>query len=226
MVDERVLLVEDDEGIRQVTARALMNAGFAVTTQGDGRGALSMFTDERFDVVVLDLMLPGLDGVEVCRHIRETSLVPIIMLTARDETRDVVLGLEVGADDYITKPFDLVELIARIRAILRRAAAEPPDDVVSIGDLRIDREAFRAFKGSEELELSATEFKLLDELSRNAGRVLTREVLLDVVWGYDYLGDSRLVDMAIKRLRAKVEDDPTEPRLIQTIRGIGYRIDK
>jgi two-component system, OmpR family, response regulator MtrA len=224
-MDERVLLVEDDPSIREVAGLGLTQAGFRVTTSGDGRDGLLQFRNQSFDLVVLDIMLPELDGYEVCRQIRSESQVPIIMLSAKSDTVDVVVGLELGADDYVTKPFELPELVARARAAVRRAAALPEDPVLSRGDLEIDPGAFVARKGGEEVNLTATEFKLLFELARRPGQVFTRELLLERVWNYEYLGDSRLVDVAVQRLRAKVEDDPKEPRHIKTVRGVGYRFD-
>jgi two-component system, OmpR family, response regulator MtrA len=225
VVDERVLLVEDDQVIRDITARGLENSGFNVMPEGDGRLALMRFRDQPFDIVVLDLMLPSLGGLEVCRRIRQTSQVPLIMLTARGETSDVVIGLEAGADDYVTKPFDIEELVARLRAVLRRGDPQAQAGKLQAGELEIDEPAFKAYKRGVELILSSTEFKLLVALVRNGGRVLTREILLSTVWDHDYLGDSRLVDMAIKRLRKKIEDDPSKPTLIQTVRGVGYRFE-
>jgi two-component system, OmpR family, response regulator MtrA len=225
-VDERVLVVEDDASIRELVALGLTRAGFKVTTTGDGRDGLLRARNDPFDVIVLDVMLPSLDGFEVCRELRKTSQVPVIMLTARTETTDVVVGLELGADDYVTKPFEIPELVARIRAVLRRSGPDPQQPVVEIGDLHIDPTGYVARRGDQELDLTATEFRLLLELARNAGRVLTREVLLSKVWNYDYLGDSRLVDVAVQRLRAKVEADPANPALIRTVRGVGYRIDR
>ena len=224
-MDERVLLVEDDPSIREVASLGLSQAGFRVTTSGDGRDGLVHFRNQRFDLVVLDIMLPELDGYEVCRQIRSESRVPIIMLSAKSDTVDIVVGLELGADDYVTKPFELPELVARARAALRRASAIPEDPVLTCGDLEIDPAAFVARKGGEEVNLTATEFKLLLELARRPGQVFTRELLLERVWNYEYLGDSRLVDVAVQRLRAKVEDDAKEPKHIKTVRGVGYRFD-
>jgi two-component system response regulator MtrA len=171
-------------------------------------------------------MLPVLDGYEVCRQIRAESRVPIIMLSAKSDTVDVVVGLELGADDYVTKPFEMAELVARARAAVRRATAVDDEEPVLVrGDLEIDPGAFVARRRGEELSLSATEFRLLLELARRPGQVFTRDLLLQRVWNYDYLGDSRLVDVAVQRLRAKVEDDPKEPRTIKTVRGVGYRFD-
>jgi two-component system response regulator MtrA len=223
-LDARILLVEDDPSIREVTAIGLGAAGFEVVTADDGVAGLDRFRAEPFDLVLLDIMLPRLDGYEVSRQIRRTSTVPIVMLTARADTSDVVLGLEAGADDYVRKPFDLPELIARIRAALRRAgtaAGEPTN--LRLGSLAIDVAGRTVARDGVEIPLTRTEFDLLLELVRHAGQVLTREVLLDRVWGYDYLGDSRLVDVAIQRLRAKIEADPAVPGLIQTVRGAGYK---
>jgi two-component system response regulator MtrA len=222
--DARILLVEDDPSIREVTAIGLGAAGFDVVTAEDGVTGLERFKSESVDLVLLDIMLPRLDGYEVCRQIRRASTVPIVMLTARGDTSDVVLGLEAGADDYVRKPFDLPELIARIRAALRRAttsAGEPGD--LRLGPVRIDLAGRGVTRDGVDIPLTRTEFDLLVEHVRHAGQVLTREVLLDRVWGYDYLGDSRLVDVAIQRLRAKVEADAASPELIQTVRGAGYK---
>ncbi|HEY8842288.1 MAG TPA: response regulator transcription factor [Gaiellaceae bacterium] len=224
-MDEHVLLVEDDPSIQEIASLGLENAGFRVTATGDGRDALLRFRQGPFDLVVLDVMLPSLDGLEVCREIRRESQVPIVMLSARSELHDVVVGLELGADDYVTKPFELPELVARIKAVLRRSVAGPPDSVLAVADLEIDPGAFSVRKGGEDVALTATEFRLLLELARRPKQVFTRELLLELVWNYDYLGDSRLVDVAVQRLRGKIEDDPALPTLIQTVRGVGYRFD-
>jgi two-component system response regulator MtrA len=223
-MDGRVLIVEDDASIREVTALGLRRAGFRVDTAVDGRDALAVWRAHDIDVIVLDVMLPGLDGLEVCREVRRSSQVPILMLTARTDTIDVVVGLECGADDYVKKPFDLAELTARVRSLLRRASAQPAEAALSVGGLRIDPARFTAHKDGRELVLTATEFRLLLELARRPGQVFTREVLLDRVWNYSYLGDSRLVDVAVQRLRSKVEDDPARPGLIRTVRGAGYKL--
>jgi two-component system response regulator MtrA len=222
-VDEHVLLVEDDPSIREVASLGLEQAGFRVTASGDGRAALQRFREAPFDLVVLDVMLPSLDGLEVCREIRRESRTPIVMLSARSELHDVVVGLELGADDYVTKPFELPELVARIKAVLRRSTAGPADGAISVAGLEIDPAAFSVRKGGEDIALTATEFRLLLELARRPKQVFTRELLLELVWNYDYLGDSRLVDVAVQRLRGKIEDDPAQPKLIQTVRGVGYR---
>ncbi len=223
-MESRILLVEDDPSIREVTAIGLSAAGFAVTSATDGIEGLETFRAAPFDLVLLDIMLPRMDGYEVCRQIRKNSTVPVVMLTARGDTMDVVVGLEAGADDYVRKPFDLPELIARIRAALRRAggATDEPGEL-RIGGLAIDTAGRTVTRDGSDIPLTRTEFDLLTELVRHAGQVLTRDVLLDRVWGYDYLGDSRLVDVAIQRLRAKVEADPAAPGLIQTVRGAGYK---
>jgi two-component system response regulator MtrA len=222
-MNEHLLLVEDDPSIREVATLGLEQAGFRVTASGDGQEALDRFGQGSFDLVVLDVMLPSLDGLEVCKRIRHESRTPIVMLSARGDLHDVVVGLELGADDYVTKPFELPELVARIKAVLRRAAPESDDSVISAGPLEIDPAAFIVRKGGDELELTATEFRLLLELARRPKQVFTRDLLLELVWNYDYLGDSRLVDVAVQRLRAKIEDDPAHPTLIQTVRAVGYR---
>ena len=223
-MDARILLVEEYPSIREVPVIGLGAAGFAVTAAIDGVDGLERFRADPFDLVLLDVMLPRLDGYEVCRQIRRTSTVPVVMLTARADTLDVVVGLEAGADDYVRKPFDLPELIARIRAALRRAGAigEGPSEI-RLGHLVVDVAGRTVARDGLDVPLTRTEFDLLTELVRHAGQVLSRDVLLDRVWGYDYLGDSRLVDVAIQRLRAKVELDPTAPELIQTVRGAGYK---
>ena len=224
-MNEHLLLVEDDASIREIATLGLEQAGFRVTSSGDGREGLVQFRQGPFDLVVLDVMLPTLDGFEVLREIRKDSQAPVVMLTARSDLHDVVVGLELGADDYVTKPFELPELVARIKAVLRRSAAEPGDQVIAVDGLEIDPAGFTVTREGEEIALTATEFRLLLELARRPKQVFTRELLLELVWNYDYLGDSRLVDAAVQRLRAKIESDPKQPKLIRTVRGVGYRFD-
>jgi len=219
-------LAEDDPSIREIVALGLGNAGFRVTSCADGREGLERLLHDPFDLAVLDVMLPSLDGFEITREIRKQSRIPIVMLTARADATDVVVGLELGADDYVTKPFDMPVLVARCRSVLRRAAAEPADPVLYVGDLEVDASGFVARKRGRDLSLTATEFRLLLELARRPGQVLTREVLLARVWDYEHLGDSRSVDVAVQRLRAKIEDDPTTPTTITTVRGVGYRLER
>ncbi len=225
-MDERLLLVEDDASIREIVSIGLKAAGFRVVTAMDGRQGLASARSGGFDAVILDVMLPYLDGFEVCREVRKFSRVPVVMLTARTDLIDVVVGLESGADDYLKKPFELPELIARLRAVLRRAAAPADDMMIAAGRLQIDPAGFTVRRDGVELSLTATEFRLLVEHARRPGQVFTRELLLQRVWDYEYLGESHLVDVAIQRLRAKVEDDPSHPTLIKTVRGAGYRLDR
>jgi len=225
-VDERLLLIEDDASIREIASIGLMAAGFRVVTAMDGRHGLAVAQSGGFDAVILDVMLPSLDGFEVCREIRKFSRVPVVMLTAKTDLIDVVVGLESGADDYVKKPFELPELIARLRAVLRRATAPVQDSLIWLPGLEIDPAGFTVRRDGVELALTATEFRLLLELARRPGQVFTRELLLQRVWDYDYLGQTHLVDVAMQRLRAKVEVDPSHPVLIKTVRGVGYRLDR
>lgn len=222
-MDATILLVEDDPSIREITKLGLQDAGFVVHTAADGAEALDRFRHDRPDLVVLDVMLPKRDGLDVCRTIRSESSTPVVMLTARSDAIDVVVGLESGADDYVTKPFEMPILVARVRAALRRAQLMEPAETLTLGPLRVDIPGHRATLDGEDVALTPTEFRLLVELARRPGQVFTREMLLERVWGYSYLGDSRLVDVAVQRLRAKVEPHPDSPALIETVRGVGYR---
>jgi DNA-binding response OmpR family regulator len=206
---------------------ALTRQGHQVATAATGEEALELWQSQRPELVVLDVMLPGLDGFEICRRIRRTDQVPIILLTARSDDIDVVVGLESGADDYVVKPVQPRVLDARIRAVLRRQGNGVPDsgDTAVFGDLVVDRAAMTVTRGGVPISLTPTELKLLVELSRRPGQALSRQQLLRLVWDHDYLGDSRLVDACVQRLRAKVEVVPSDPRLIRTVRGIGYRLD-
>ena len=219
-----LLLVEDDAAIRTALQLALTRQGHQVTTAPSGEEALDCWRAVRPDLIVLDVMLPGMDGFEVCRQIRRTDQLPIILLTARSDDIDVAVGLESGADDYVVKPVQPRVLDARIRAVLRRGEREPSDLAV-YGALTVDRSAMTVTKAGVPVPLTPTELKLVMELSRHASQALSRQQLLRLVWEHDYLGDSRLVDACVQRLRAKVEDVPAEPTLIRTVRGVGYRLD-
>lgn len=222
---KRLLVVEDDVATAEIMAASLRREGYDIVHHADGARALELWREDKaFDLALLDLSLPGLSGLDLCAAIRADSGIPIIILTGRIEPHDVVIGLEVGADDYVRKPFDLTELKARIRALLRRVNQLGDEEVIEIAPLVIDISGGRVTKEGRELELSGTEIKLLFELAKAPNKVLSRMTLLSRVWGYDYLGDSRLVDMAIKRLRDKIEDDPTHPVLVVTVRGLGYRL--
>jgi len=224
-VSTRILAVEDDERIRTAVKMALEDEGWQVEEAETGEAALEAFNRHPSDVVLIDIMLPGLDGFEVCRSVRRTSDVPIVMVTARADTHDVVAGLEAGADDYLTKPFAPKELSARIRALMRRA--RKPDAATTtmrFGDLEIIPDAGVVRRAGTELHLTKTEFRLLCELASSPGRVFSREVLLERVWGYGYFGDGRLVDVHVRRLRTKIEADPANPRHVATVRGLGYKL--
>ena len=221
----RILTIEDDERIRTAVRFALEDEGWRVLEAETGEQALEGFNSMAPDLVLVDIGLPGIDGFEVCRELRRGSDVPIIMVTARDDTHDVVAGLEAGADDYVTKPIAPKELSARIRALLRRVK---PEDATAaprtVGDLEIIPDEGVVRKNGEEIHLTKTEFHLLCELSDQLGKVLSREHLLEEVWGYDYFGDGRLVDVHVRRLRTKVEPDPAHPRHVVTVRGMGYKL--
>jgi DNA-binding response OmpR family regulator len=222
----RVLTVEDDERIRQSVKLALEEEGWEVEEAASGEDAISAFHRKPADVVLIDIMLPGIDGFELCRALRKSSDVPVVMVTARSDTHDVVAGLEAGADDYLTKPFAPKELSARIRALLRRAKpAAHGHSRLLFGDLELIPEEGKVLIAGKEVILTKTEFRLLCELAADPGGVFSREMLLDKVWGYDYFGDGRLVDVHIRRLRMKVEVDPANPRHVVTVRGLGYRLE-
>ena len=221
----RILAVEDDERIRAAVKLALEDEGWTVAEAATGEDALTHFTQEPADVVLIDIMLPGIDGFEVCRSIRRTSDVPIVMVTARADTHDVVAGLEAGADDYLTKPFAPKELSARIRALLRRArTSEVSSPYLRFGDLEIVPDEGVVRRNGRDVHLTKTEFRVLVELAQSPGRVFSREVLLERIWGYGYFGDGRLVDVHVRRLRTKVEADPANPRHVVTVRGLGYKL--
>ena len=220
-----VLVVDDDSRLREIVGMALEDEGYGVRTTDSAEEAVEVLERDEPDLLILDVMLPGKDGFELCREIRTRSPVPILMLTAKTDTVDVVVGLESGADDYVTKPFVTKELVARIRALLRRTRSQEqaPRKLV-VGDLEIQPDAATVTKGRRPVHLTKTEFKLLLTLASRPNQVFTREVILQQVWEYDYFGDSRLVDVHIRRLRAKIEDDPRDPRIVQTVRGLGYKV--
>jgi DNA-binding response OmpR family regulator len=222
-----LLFIEDDDGIRLALSLALEDEGYEVFQAADGHGGLEMFREHQVDLVLLDLRLPDLSGFEVCRSIRAESIVPIIIITAQTDTHDMVAGLEAGADDYVTKPVVPKQLAARIRALMRRVHLQqsgPGASARTFGDVELRREQGVVLKAGEELSLTKTEFRLLCEFADHANAVLSRDQLLERVWGYEYLGDSRLVDAHVRRLRLKIEDHADDPRLIVTVRGIGYRL--
>lgn len=224
----KILIVEDEASFSEALEFLLGKEGFSVVTAADGVEALRKFDQGGIDLVLLDLMIPEVSGTEVCRQIRAKSRVPIIMLTAKDSEVDKVVGLEIGADDYVTKPYSSRELVARIRAVLRRNSGESIElesGVMSVGAVRMDVERHQVSVKGIPVSLPLKEFELLEFLMRNAGRVLTRMQLIDRVWGSDYVGDTKTLDVHIKRLRAKIETDPANPTLIQTVRGLGYKME-
>ena len=222
-----ILLVEDEESFVDALTIGLDREGFDVAIARDGQQAMALFTKDAFDIVLLDLMLPKMSGLDVCRQIRAASEVPIIIVSAKGEEVDMVLMLELGADDYVTKPYRLRELVARIRAVLRRREAhenvEVADDEIQLGPIRMDIDARRCFVNGVEVKLRKKEFALLRILLENPGRVLTREVLIDRIWGNDYVGDTKTLDVHIKRIRNLIEENPKNPAHITTVRGVGYR---
>lgn len=223
----RILIVEDEPSLSDPLSFLLQREGYDTEIAGDGRAALTAFDRAGADLVLLDLMLPGLPGTEVCRELRTRSSVPIIMLTAKDSEVDIVVGLERGADDYMTKPYSTRELLARIRAVLRRRIDLEVDDggIVEVGAVRMDVERHSVAVDGREVNMPLKEFELLELLLRNAGRVLTRGQLIDRVWGSDYFGDTKTLDVHIKRIRSKIEESPSEPTRLVTVRGLGYRFE-
>jgi two-component system response regulator RegX3 len=223
----RILIVEDEPSLSDPLAFLLQREGYDTEIAGDGRAALTAFDRAGADLVLLDLMLPGLSGTEVCRELRTRSSVPIIMLTAKDSEVDIVVGLELGADDYMTKPYSSRELLARIRAVLRRRVELEADDggIVEVGAVRMDVERHSVAVDGREVNMPLKEFELLELLLRNAGRVLTRGQLIDRVWGSDYFGDTKTLDVHIKRIRSKIEESPSDPTRLVTVRGLGYRFE-
>lgn len=227
MADEKVLIVDDEEHIVELLQFNLVNAGYKVITANNGLDALKKVKENKPDLLLLDLMLPGMDGLDVCKEIKrdkETSKTSIIMLTAKSEELDKILGLELGADDYITKPFSIRELLARVKAVLRRSSSdEISEEIYELGRLKVDFERHEVLINNEKVELTLKEFELLEILIKNKGKILRRKTLLDKVWGYEYIGETRTVDVHIRYLRKKVEDDDKNPKFIETIRGVGYR---
>jgi DNA-binding response OmpR family regulator len=222
---KKILVVDDEPLITESLEYSLKQEGFQVLVAHDGHQALDLAQEEALDLIVLDIMLPGMDGWETCRRLRQVSTVPIIMLTARGQEIDRVLGLEMGADDYLAKPFSFRELLARMRAIFRRMAFEeaPKATQIEIGDVRLDIGAHKVYKRDQEVTLTQKEYDLLHTLMSHAGQVVSRAELLDQVWGIEWLGDTRTLDVHIRWVREKVEEDPSQPRYIQTVRGVGYR---
>lgn len=221
-----VLIVEDEESYRDALGFMLEREGFEVLLAADGAEGLAQFDRHGADIVLLDLMMPGLSGTEVCRRLRQRSTVPIIMVTARDSEIDKVVGLELGADDYVTKPFSHRELLARVRAVLRRGQdVELLPDVIEAGGVRMDVERHEVWVDGRGVRLALKEFELLEMLLRNAGRVMTRGQLIDRIWGADYVGDTKTLDVHVKRLRGKIEADPANPELLLTVRGLGYKFE-
>ncbi|MDO4128698.1 response regulator transcription factor [Clavibacter michiganensis] len=223
----RIMLVEDEASLSEPLAFLLQREGYEVDVVEDGPAAVASFDKDGADLILLDLMLPGLHGTEVCREIRTRSAVPIIMLTAKDSEVDIVVGLELGADDYVTKPYSTRELLARIRAVLRRRVEvdDEPLNVLEVGSVRMDVERHTVEVDGREIAMPLKEFELLELLLRNAGRVLTRGQLIDRVWGSDYFGDTKTLDVHIKRIRSKIEREPSDPVLLVTVRGLGYRFE-
>ena len=222
-VETKILVVDDDPAIAEMLTIVLQGEGFRTVVVGDGVEAVKAAEEHNPDLILLDVMLPGMNGIDVCKAIRETSTVPIVMLTARTDTVDVVLGLESGADDYVHKPFKPKELVARVRARLRRTPEEAPAETIEVADLKIDVPGHQVIRDGQEIALTPIEFDLLVALASRPRQVFSREELLEQVWGYRKSSDTRLVNVHIQRLRSKVEKDPDDPKIIQTVRGIGYK---
>jgi len=223
----KILVVEDEQGLREPLVYLLEKEGFTVFEAGDGQSALEIFEDADPDLILLDLMLPGIDGNEVCRQIRATSAVPIIMLTAKDTEIDKVVGLEIGADDYVTKPYSSRELLARVKAVLRRTSEPTPaqDGQLSGGSVSMDLNRHVVYVNGNPVAMPLKEFELLELLLENRNRVLTRHQIIDRVWGSNYFGDTKTLDVHVKRIRSKIEDDPARPTLLVTVRGLGYKFE-
>lgn len=222
-METKILVVDDDPAIAEMLTIVLQGEGFRTVVVGDGVEAVKAAEEHNPDLILLDVMLPGMNGIDVCKAIRESSTVPIVMLTARTDTVDVVLGLESGADDYVHKPFKPKELVARVRARLRRTPEEAPAEMIEVADLKIDVPGHRVIRDGQEIALTPIEFDLLVTLASRPRQVFSREELLEQVWGYRKSSDTRLVNVHIQRLRSKVEKDPDDPKIIQTVRGIGYK---
>ena len=226
MTNKKVLIVDDEEHIRELIKFNLKKEGYDTEVAVNGTEALKLIREIKFDLILLDLMLPEIDGLEVCKEIRrneETSDIPVMMITAKGEEFDKVLGLELGADDYITKRFSIRELMARVKALLRRSNVKKEENIIKFGDVVVNFKTREVTKGTQNVELTLKEFELLKLLIKNKGNILTRELLLDKIWGYEYIGETRTVDVHIRHLRKKIESDDKNPQYIQTIRGVGYK---
>ncbi|ABG85748.1 response regulator transcription factor [Clostridium perfringens] len=226
MTNKKVLIVDDEEHIRELIKFNLKKEGYDIEVAVNGTEALNIIREIKFDLILLDLMLPEIDGLEVCKEIRrneETSDIPVMMITAKGEEFDKVLGLELGADDYITKPFSIRELMARVKALLRRSNFKKEENIIKFGDVVVNFKTREVIKGTQNVELTLKEFELLKLLIKNKDNILTRELLLDKIWGYEYIGETRTVDVHIRHLRKKIESDDKNPQYIQTIRGVGYK---
>ncbi|HAT4264327.1 DNA-binding response regulator [Clostridium perfringens] len=226
MTNKKVLIVDDEEHIRELIKFNLKKEGYDIEVAINGVEALNIIREIKFDLILLDLMLPEIDGLEVCKEIRrneETSDIPVMMITAKGEEFDKVLGLELGADDYITKPFSIRELMARVKALLRRSNVKKEENIIKFGDVVVNFKTREVIKGTQNVELTLKEFELLKLLIKNKDNILTRELLLDKIWGYEYIGETRTVDVHIRHLRKKIESDDKNPQYIQTIRGVGYK---